>query len=222
VEVAQVTAGSRGDVAPYLALGEAQAARGRAVRLLAPEGFDALFTGSPVRYRPVGPEPRSPDLSSRGAGLAFVRERIRAYERAAPPSWRAWSTSSKAPSSSSSAASAFPPGTGPRPAGCRRCRPFSSPSCSPAPSPPPSAPGPGCFPGSGPSAPFPLLPGKGPGAFRRRSCPGRLGITGYWRRSCTTAGRGPRRRSSLPAFPGSGCPSSPIGSSGRAGRGRSG
>ncbi len=92
MEVALVTAGSRGDVEPYLALGEALAARGAAVRLLAPEGFSALFQGSPVRYRPVGPDPRSALEAAQLArifqsgerGLAFVRELIRAYERAAP------------------------------------------------------------------------------------------------------------------------------------------
>ncbi len=92
MEVALVTAGSRGDVEPFLALGEALAARGHAVRLLAPEGFGALFTGSPVRYRPVGPDPRlalekaqlSRIFHAGNRGLAFVRELIRAYERAAP------------------------------------------------------------------------------------------------------------------------------------------
>ncbi|HFB39188.1 MAG TPA: hypothetical protein ENJ76_02075 [Oceanithermus sp.] len=39
MEVALVTAGSRGDVEPYLALGEALAERGHAVRLLVPGGL---------------------------------------------------------------------------------------------------------------------------------------------------------------------------------------
>ncbi len=87
-----VTAGSRGDVEPYLALGEALAARGHRVRLLAPSGFDALFSESPVAYRPVGPDPRTAldraalaRLFSAGTrGLAFVRELIRAFREAAP------------------------------------------------------------------------------------------------------------------------------------------
>ena len=92
MEVALVTAGSRGDVEPYLALGEALAERGHAVRLLAPAGFEALFEGSPVRYRPVGLDPRTAigaDALARifhagGRGLRFVRELIRAYEEATP------------------------------------------------------------------------------------------------------------------------------------------
>ncbi len=92
MEVALVTAGSRGDVEPFLALGEALAARGHRVRLLAPEGFESLFEGSPVAYRPAGPDPRRAldeaglrRLFAAGSGgLAFVRELIRAFERAAP------------------------------------------------------------------------------------------------------------------------------------------
>ncbi len=48
-----MTLGSRGDVQPYVALGQALSARGHDVTLSAPKGFDALITGHGLSAAPL-------------------------------------------------------------------------------------------------------------------------------------------------------------------------
>ncbi|MET7478004.1 glycosyltransferase [Streptomyces sp. NPDC005648] len=64
-----MTAGSRGDVAPYTGLGHGLARAGHEVTLVTHARFEPLVAGSGVRFRPLPVDPRAELESSRGRGL---------------------------------------------------------------------------------------------------------------------------------------------------------
>ncbi|WOX15924.1 glycosyltransferase [Streptomyces sp. N50] len=64
-----MTAGSRGDVAPYTGLGHALARAGHEVTLVTHAGFAPLVAGSGVAFHPLPVDPRAELESSRGRGL---------------------------------------------------------------------------------------------------------------------------------------------------------
>ncbi|MER6678895.1 glycosyltransferase [Streptomyces sp. NPDC000983] len=65
-----MTAGSRGDVAPYTGLGQALARAGHRVTLVTHGCFERLVTGSEVRFHTLPVDPRAELESVRGRGLA--------------------------------------------------------------------------------------------------------------------------------------------------------
>lgn len=69
VRVAIMTAGSRGDVAPYTGLSHALARAGHEVTLVTHGGFAPLVAGSGVGFHPLPVDPRAELESSRGRGL---------------------------------------------------------------------------------------------------------------------------------------------------------
>ncbi|MBK3575771.1 glycosyltransferase family 1 protein [Streptomyces sp. MBT65] len=64
-----MTAGSRGDVAPYTGLGHALVRAGHEVTLVTHGGFAPLVAGSGVGFHPLPVDPRAELESSRGRGL---------------------------------------------------------------------------------------------------------------------------------------------------------
>ncbi|MFJ6125388.1 glycosyltransferase [Streptomyces griseoviridis] len=64
-----MTAGSRGDVAPYTGLGHGLARAGHQVTLVTHAPFEPLVSGSGVRFHPLPVDPRAELESSRGRGL---------------------------------------------------------------------------------------------------------------------------------------------------------
>ncbi|MER7639777.1 glycosyltransferase [Streptomyces sp. NPDC126522] len=64
-----MTAGSRGDVAPYTGLGHALVRAGHEVTLVTHAAFAPLVAGSGVGFRPLPVDPRAELESSRGRGL---------------------------------------------------------------------------------------------------------------------------------------------------------
>ncbi|MCL7425004.1 glycosyltransferase [Streptomyces sp. YS415] len=64
-----MTAGSRGDVAPYTGLGHALARGGHEVTLVTHGCFERLVTGSGVGFHPLPVDPRAELESARGRGL---------------------------------------------------------------------------------------------------------------------------------------------------------
>ncbi|MFD4552781.1 glycosyltransferase [Streptomyces sp. NPDC058469] len=64
-----MTAGSRGDVAPYTGLGHALARAGHEVTLVTHESFAPLVAGSGVGFHPLPVDPRAELESSRGRAL---------------------------------------------------------------------------------------------------------------------------------------------------------
>lgn len=64
-----MTAGSRGDVAPYTGLGQGLAAAGHEVTLVTHERFAPLVEGSDVRFHPLPVDPRAELESERGRAL---------------------------------------------------------------------------------------------------------------------------------------------------------
>ncbi|WP_460073700.1 glycosyltransferase [Streptomyces sp. YKOK-I1] len=64
-----MTAGSRGDVAPFTGLGHALVRAGHEVTLVTHERFAPLVTGSGVRFHPLPVDPRAELESERGRGL---------------------------------------------------------------------------------------------------------------------------------------------------------
>ncbi|MDC2954502.1 glycosyltransferase [Streptomyces gilvifuscus] len=64
-----MTAGSRGDVAPYTGLGHALLRAGHEVTLVTHARFEPLVAGSGVRFHPLPVDPRAELDSSRGRGL---------------------------------------------------------------------------------------------------------------------------------------------------------
>ncbi|MFG2374175.1 glycosyltransferase [Streptomyces sp. NPDC048504] len=64
-----MTAGSRGDVAPYTGLGHALVRAGHEVTLVTHESFAPLVAGSGVGFHPLPLDPRAELESSRGRGL---------------------------------------------------------------------------------------------------------------------------------------------------------
>ncbi|MER7575395.1 glycosyltransferase [Streptomyces sp. NPDC126514] len=64
-----MTAGSRGDVAPYTGLGHALARAGHEVTLVTHGCFERLVTGSGVGFHPLPVDPRAELESARGRGL---------------------------------------------------------------------------------------------------------------------------------------------------------
>ncbi|MFG2793232.1 glycosyltransferase [Streptomyces sp. NPDC048419] len=64
-----MTAGSRGDVAPYTGLGDGLARAGHEVTLVTHARFEPLVAGSGVRFHPLPVDPRAELESSRGRGL---------------------------------------------------------------------------------------------------------------------------------------------------------
>ncbi|WP_328876736.1 glycosyltransferase [Streptomyces sp. NBC_00287] len=64
-----MTAGSRGDVAPYTGLGHALARAGHQVTLVTHGCFERLVAGSELRFHPLPVDPRAELESSRGRGL---------------------------------------------------------------------------------------------------------------------------------------------------------
>lgn len=64
-----MTAGSRGDVAPYTGLGHGLARAGHEVTLVTHARFEPLVAGSGVRFHPLPVDPRAELESSRGRGL---------------------------------------------------------------------------------------------------------------------------------------------------------
>lgn len=69
VRVAIMTAGSRGDVAPYTGLGYGLSRAGHEVTLVTHARFEPLVAGSGVRFHPLPVDPRAELESSRGRGL---------------------------------------------------------------------------------------------------------------------------------------------------------
>ena len=69
VRVAIVTAGSRGDVAPFTGLGHALVRAGHEVTLATHERFASLVTGSGVGFHALPVDPRAELESARGRGL---------------------------------------------------------------------------------------------------------------------------------------------------------
>jgi len=64
-----MTAGSRGDVAPYTGLGHGLTRAGHEVTLVTHARFEPLVAGSEVRFHPLSVDPRTELESSRGRGL---------------------------------------------------------------------------------------------------------------------------------------------------------
>ncbi len=64
-----MTAGSRGDVAPYTGLGHALVRAGHEVTLVTHAAFAPLVAGSGVGFHPLPVDPRAELESSRGRGL---------------------------------------------------------------------------------------------------------------------------------------------------------
>ena len=64
-----MTAGSRGDVAPYTGLGHGLLRAGHEVTLVTHARFEPLVAGSGVRFHPLPVDPRAELESSRGRGL---------------------------------------------------------------------------------------------------------------------------------------------------------
>jgi UDP:flavonoid glycosyltransferase YjiC (YdhE family) len=64
-----MTAGSRGDVAPYTGLGYGLARAGHEVTLVTHARFEPLVAGSGVRFHPLPVDPRAELESARGRGL---------------------------------------------------------------------------------------------------------------------------------------------------------
>jgi sterol 3beta-glucosyltransferase len=64
-----MTAGSRGDVAPYTGLGHGLSRAGHEVTLVTHARFEPLVAGSGVRFHPLPVDPRAELESSRGRGL---------------------------------------------------------------------------------------------------------------------------------------------------------
>lgn len=64
-----MTAGSRGDVAPYTGLGHGLSRAGHEVTLVTHARFEPLVTGSGVRFHPLPVDPLAELESSRGRGL---------------------------------------------------------------------------------------------------------------------------------------------------------
>ncbi|MET9831111.1 glycosyltransferase [Streptomyces sp. NPDC006385] len=64
-----MTAGSRGDVAPYTGLGHALSRAGHEVTLVTHGRFEGLVTGAGVRFRPLPVDPRAELESARGQSL---------------------------------------------------------------------------------------------------------------------------------------------------------
>ncbi|MEU6142959.1 glycosyltransferase [Streptomyces sp. NPDC047081] len=64
-----MTAGSRGDVAPYTGLGHRLCQAGHEVTLVTHARFEPLVAGSGVRFHPLPVDPRAELESSRGQGL---------------------------------------------------------------------------------------------------------------------------------------------------------
>ncbi|NUP63481.1 MAG: glycosyltransferase, partial [Nonomuraea sp.] len=64
-----MTAGSRGDVAPYTGLGHGLVRAGHEVTLVTHARFEPLVAGSGVRFHPLPVDPRAELESSRGRGL---------------------------------------------------------------------------------------------------------------------------------------------------------
>lgn len=69
VRVAIMTAGSRGDVAPFTGLGHALVRAGHEVTLVTHERFEPLVAGSGVGFHPLPVDPRAELESERGRGL---------------------------------------------------------------------------------------------------------------------------------------------------------
>jgi len=69
VRVAIMTAGSRGDVAPYTGLGHGLSRAGHEVTLVTHARFEPLVAGSKIRFHPLPVDPRAELESSRGRGL---------------------------------------------------------------------------------------------------------------------------------------------------------
>lgn len=69
VRVAIMTAGSRGDVAPYTGLGHALSRAGHEVTLVTHGCFERLVAGSGVRFHPMPVDPRAELESERGRSL---------------------------------------------------------------------------------------------------------------------------------------------------------
>ncbi len=69
VRVAIMTAGSRGDVAPYTGLGHALSRAGHEVTLVTHGCFERLVEGSGVRFHPMPLDPRAELESERGRNL---------------------------------------------------------------------------------------------------------------------------------------------------------
>ncbi|MFJ8330337.1 glycosyltransferase [Streptomyces sp. NPDC094437] len=69
MRVAIITAGSRGDVAPYTGLGHGLARAGHEVTLVTHARFEPLVAGSGVRFHPLPVDPHAELHSARGRGL---------------------------------------------------------------------------------------------------------------------------------------------------------
>ncbi|WP_308296984.1 glycosyltransferase [Streptomyces sp. ISL-24] len=69
MRVAIITAGSRGDVAPYTGLGHALSRAGHEVTLVTHGRFEPLVAGAGVRFRPLPLDPRAELESARGRSL---------------------------------------------------------------------------------------------------------------------------------------------------------
>ncbi|MER6980361.1 glycosyltransferase, partial [Streptomyces carpinensis] len=64
-----MTAGSRGDVAPFTGLGHGLARAGHAVTLVTHGRFEPLVTGSGLAFHALPVDPRAELHSTRGRGL---------------------------------------------------------------------------------------------------------------------------------------------------------
>ncbi|MFC7921059.1 glycosyltransferase [Streptomyces cinereoruber] len=73
VRIVMMTAGSRGDVAPYTGLGAGLVRAGHEVTLAAHAMFEPLVAGSGVRFRPLPVDPRAELRSERGRRLHDAR-----------------------------------------------------------------------------------------------------------------------------------------------------
>nr|WP_229851572.1 glycosyltransferase [Streptomyces roseolus] len=73
MRIVMMTAGSRGDVAPYTGLGAGLVRAGHEVTLAAHAVFEPLVAGSGVRFRPLPVDPRAELHSTRGRRLHDAR-----------------------------------------------------------------------------------------------------------------------------------------------------
>ncbi|MEU7015237.1 glycosyltransferase [Streptomyces sp. NPDC046385] len=73
MRIVMMTAGSRGDVAPYTGLGAGLVRAGHEVTLAAHGVFEPLVAGSGVRFRPLPVDPRAELRSARGRRLHDAR-----------------------------------------------------------------------------------------------------------------------------------------------------
>ncbi|MFE5792624.1 glycosyltransferase [Streptomyces sp. NPDC056503] len=73
MRIVMMTAGSRGDVAPYTGLGAGLVRAGHEVTLAAHAVFEPLVAGSGVRFRPLPVDPRAELHSARGRRLHDAR-----------------------------------------------------------------------------------------------------------------------------------------------------